>query len=125
MNYLFLILLGGCALFKMDALVPQRIRENQLAGRWSNQYGKFAIWCEGQFEYYEPMKWDNMGAKNSEKGGYIKKFHSQYQFKTGPFLGETHEINRMPYKNDKGHVAMDMDGKTWYQDEKFDCGQIP
>ena len=120
MKFLFLILLGSCALFKIDANVPQRIKEQKLAGRWANQYGKFSIWCEGQFEYYEPMKWDNMGAKNSEKGGHIKKFDN-YNFRTGPFFGEKHEINRMPYKNEKGEIWMDMDGKSWQQIEAYAC----
>lgn len=121
MKYFLLILLTSCAVFKQDPFVPSQIKELKIAGRWNNSNGKFTIWCQGQFEYYEPMKWDNMKPKNSEKGGYIKKFNG-YSFVTGPVLGEDHSINRLPYKTEQGQLKMDMDGKVWDSVEVFDCG---
>lgn len=120
MKFLFFFLLGSCALFKMDENVPRVIKENKLAGKWASDYGHFSIWCKGSFEYHEPLTWNNMDPKNSEKGGHIMKF-DRYSFKTGPFLGEEHDINRMPYQNEKGEWMMDMDGKQWKQVEGYRC----
>lgn len=120
MKYLLLIILSSCAVFKQDPTVPAKIKEQKLAGRWENSQGQFTIWCEGQFEYHEPQKWDNMRPKHSEKGGYIKKIDG-YSFKTGPIFGETHDINRLPYLNEKGRLMMDMNGKAWNNVESFNC----
>lgn len=120
MKYFLLLLVVSCAVFKKDPTVPEKIKEYKIAGRWENSQGDFTIWCGGEFEYREPQTWDNMAPKHSEKGGFIKKFKG-YSFVTGPFWGETHEINRLPYLNDKKHLKMDMNGHQWFNSKQFDC----
>lgn len=120
MKWILLLLLASCALFKTDPDLPKKIRELNLAGKWENEFGHFKVYCQGSFEYHEPVRWDNRVPKHSEKGGYIKWIKG-YKFKTGPVFGETHDINRAPYQNEKGEWWVDLNDKSWKRVEDFKC----
>lgn len=119
MKLLMLLYLSSCALYKQEASVPERIKELQIAGKWKNEKGHFIIGCKGEFEYKEPVAWDNRTPKHSEVDGTIRWIRG-YQFKTGPIFGETHDINRTPYEKN-GKWLVDMNNQTWEREYATVC----
>jgi hypothetical protein len=120
MNWIVLLLLSSCALFKQDPDLSKKIREMNLAGKWQSEFGYFKVHCQGAFEYQEPVRWDNRVPKHSETDGQIKWIKG-YKFKTGLVFGETHDINRAPYQKDNSEWWIDLNDKSWKRIQSFNC----